>query len=295
MPADATARPAGAARPDHLIGRRVGPVAFDYDARAVVLYALSVGARPEHLPLLNKGVEGGLRILPTFCFTAMHSLSPYFTDLVREYRKVEASERLRVHRRLSVPGQLQVSAEITDVFDKGSLALLRCRVTGHDEDGGEAFELVSTSALLGAGDFGGDRGPVLETPPLPESPADVTAQVRVPENQAHLYQLNGVDDPIHVDPEFARTRGFERPILHGPATFGYAALTLVDELCEHRPERLREIEARFSAPVFPGDTLTIEIWRGPAGEHGTEAFFRVATERGAVLTHGLARIDDPAI
>lgn len=270
------------------IGRRAGPELFAYDARDAALYALSVGAGPEELPLFYEGCAGGMKVLPTFCLVGMHSLSPHFDDLFHDYHRVEAGEHLRVYRPLTVPDRLHVSAEIANIWDKGSLAIMRTRVEGRADDGDLVFELFTSSAMLGSGGFGGDPGPRMAKRAVPARPPDVCWSAAIPGTQAILYQLNGVTDPIHVDPEFARSRGFERPILHGPATLGYAALALVREFCDGNPDRLTEIDVRFSAPVVPGDTLTVEAWRTGAGE----VLFSAATEEATVLSQGRALIDD---
>ena len=51
--------------------------------------------------------------------------------------------------------------------------------------------------------------------------------------------------------------------------------------------RLKEIGARFTKPVWPGDTLRTEVWND-----GDKVWFRTSTrERGdAVLSHGTARL-----
>src|SRR5262249_25315980 len=79
--------------------------------------------------------------------------------------------------------------------------------------------------------------------------------------------LNGDENPLHADPQRAKAAGFERPILHGAASFGIAARAILRECADYRPERLKSIEARFSRPVFPGDTVRTEMWR--EGEHNT--------------------------
>ena len=142
--------------------------------------------------------------------------------------------------------------------------------------------------MLGSGGFGGDPGPPSPVKrPAPDRPPDLRWSATIPETQAILYQLNGVADPLHLEEEFARSRGFERPILQGPATLGYAALALVREFCDGNPERLTEIEVRFSAPVVPGDTLTVDAWRVGGGE----VLFSAFTGELPVLTQGRAVID----
>lgn len=65
-----------------------------------------------------------------------------------------------------------------------------------------------------------------------------------------------VDDynPVHVDEEFATAAGLPSVIAHGPLT---VALALDAVVAQIGPEGLRGASARLSAPVFPGDALTV--------------------------------------
>ena len=265
-----------------LIGRKAEPVSFEYGPREVALYALSVGAESGDLALVWEKAPGGLRVLPSFCFVAMTALGDQFTDLVEDYHRVAAGERLVLHRPLQVPGRLLVSAEIADIFDKGSFALMVTHVQGHDEEGRLVFDLNSSSAMLGSGEYGGASGPRSPGRRPPDRAPELRTSCPIPENQAALYQLNGVDDPVHIDPAFARSRGFDRPILHGPCTLGYATRILVQDLCNGEPSRLSEIETRYAATVYPGDTLTVEAW----AESEKSYLFQASTDSGPVLSHG---------
>jgi acyl dehydratase len=58
-------------------------------------------------------------------------------------------------------------------------------------------------------------------------------------------------------------------------------------VADYQPERLASIEARFSKPVFPGDTIRTEIW--PQGER--VAFqCRTLSRNDIVLSNGLATL-----
>jgi acyl dehydratase len=68
-----------------------------------------------------------------------------------------------------------------------------------------------------------------------------------------------------------------------------AARAILSECCDNDPARLASLALRFSAPFYPGETLSVELWRRGANVH----FRAVAAERGqVVLTHGLAAIND---
>ncbi|PRC54585.1 dehydrogenase, partial [Mycobacterium sp. ITM-2017-0098] len=81
------------------------------------------------------------------------------------------------------------------------------------------------------------------------------------EDQALIYRLSGDRNPLHSDPWFARLAGFDKPILHGLCTYGVAGRALVAELGGGDASKIGAIAARFTSPVFPGDTLTTAIWR----------------------------------
>ncbi len=115
---------------------------------------------------------------------------------------------------------------------------------------------------VGAGGFGGDPGPKAVSLNPPEGVApDFLVSYPIPENQAALYRLSGDLNPLHLDPEFARRGGFDRPILHGLCTYGYATRAILHGLCGGDVTRFKEFKARFSGAVYPGETLLTEGWR----------------------------------
>jgi acyl dehydratase len=104
-------------------------------------------------------------------------------------------------------------------------------------------------------------------------------------NQAALYRLNGDLNPLHLDPEFARGGGFDRPILHGLCTYGFAVRAIVKGPLDGDVDRLKSFKARFSSVVYPGDTLTTEGW-----QQDGRYIIQVRTERGVVMRNGVAEI-----
>jgi acyl dehydratase len=121
--------------------------------------------------------------------------------------------------------------------------------------------------------------------PLPGSPPDLVVDLATRPEQALLYRLNGDDNPLHADPAVAAAAGFPRPILHGLCTLGVVTHALLRGLAGYRAASLRRLELRFSAPVFPGETIRTEIWRNGAFRA------RVVERDRIVVNNGLAAFE----
>ena len=79
--------------------------------------------------------------------------------------------------------------------------------------------------------------------------------------------------------------GFGGPIIHGLFSWNTAAHAVLQRFGGSRPENLKEFQARFAAPVKPGDKLITEMWK----VGGDEVRFIVRVEGGkTVLTNGRA-------
>lgn len=279
--------------PAALFAHAIPTVRARYTARDTILYALSLGAGAEPLSAeaLRHCLEDRLQALPT---QALVLATPGFwlreSPAGVDWRRVlHGEQRLTLDRPLPPEGAVVGQSRITALIDRGETGAILHVERRLETDAGEVLATAAQSAVLrGHGGFGRDFG----TPPPPLSPVPDTApahRITLPTrpDAALLYRLNGDWNPLHADPEIARRAGFERPILHGLASFGIAARGLIAALCPDAPARLRGIEARFAAPVFPGDALTVEIWEEGPGI----ARFRVQVEgRGTVLSHGSARI-----
>ena len=109
---------------------------------------------------------------------------------------------------------------------------------------------------------------------------------RIPASQALRYRLSGDWNPLHVDGSFAKAMGFERPILHGLCTFGYAARHVLMKFApEGNSDFFKSIRARFADNVFPGETLITDMWR----DGQRRVIFRCTTkERGRVVISNAA-------
>jgi len=265
-----------------------------YTERDVMRYALSlgVGADPTDSAQLRYVYEKHLQTLPTMGVVLAH---PGFwardLDTGIDWMKiVHAEQGLILHRPLPTRAEVVGRSRIVDIVDKGkgrgALVYYERRISDAKTD---ELLCTSTQTIFCRGD-GGVGGPPRSVPAphaIPDRAPDSVFEAQTLPQTALLYRLNGDMNPLHADPEVANKAGFERPILHGLATFGVAGHTLLRAVCDYEAARLAEIHARFTAPVFPGETLRIDLWR-----EGDDISFTVSViERNVmVLNNGRARI-----
>ena len=277
-------------------------VATRYDDRLPLLYALAIGLgrdprNQKELPFVSEQNwnPDTIKTLPTMA-TVLPTAKLRLIEAGINYDMVlHGEQRVQIHRPLPAQADLVSSAQITDVLDKGEgkgaiiYSETEVRLAKTDE------LLVTTGATIFArGDGGFSKGTVPsrsgKTPSLTRVPTrepDHIERVMTRQDQALLYRLCGDRNPLHADPELARRVGFDRPILHGLCSFGIACQSIVTTQCDYDPSTIRRFEARFTAPVLPGETLATDIWRD-----GQNIHFRVRSEdqNTVIINHGLCTL-----
>jgi acyl dehydratase len=266
------------------------PQESSWKSKDCLLYALGVGAGvidPTGFELeftTENSMEVTQRALPTFAVVAAFGATGAWS-VVGSFNPamlVHGEQGVELHKPLPVEGRISTVTTITGVYDKGSGAVITMEAVAKDAASGEAMFTNRTGVFIrGEGGWGGDRGPAAPSAPPDRSPDhEVTYQTRP--DQALLYRLSGDRNPLHSDPKFAAMAGFEKPILHGLCTYGFTGRALLHTLCGSDPDRFKSMAGRFSKPVYPGDALTVSMWRTGEGE----AVFRTATQRGEVVIDG---------
>lgn len=268
------------------VGTTSEPVVSSWTSRDALLYAVGVGAGQDpldrsELPFVTENsVDVGQRALPTLA-VVLPEVSGVFGSIgsFNPAMLVHGEERIVLHRELPVAGSVATTAEITAIWDKGSGAVVEVtsRSVG-EEDGEPLVDVVMSAFIRGEGGWGGDRGPSGPVE-FPDRAPDAVVELQTRPEQALIYRLSGDRNPLHSDPTFAAFAGFDRPILHGLCTYGFAGRALLGELCEWDPARLASMSGRFSSPVFPGEALAVHIWR----TGGEEAVFRTLGEDGRIV------------
>lgn len=250
-------------------GKTGEPSRFTYTWKDVALYALGVGAKVDELDYLYEGAGAGgadrPKVLPSFA--VVPTFAPIFDMLAKTggdfAMVVHGSQRVRIHKPFASHGTLVTTATIRGIYDMRKFATTLVDTETKDDKG----ELVCTTTwniiYRGAGGFGGEPPP--KEPSGIDVPKGTAPTFRIEEattkEQALLYRLSGDLNPLHADPEFARKVGFEQgPILHGLCTYGHMVRHAAKGACGGDATRLTGFEARFSKPVWPGDTLVTEGW-----------------------------------
>jgi acyl dehydratase len=273
-----------------LVGKKYGPISFEYTWKNVVLYALGIGAQAEELPFIYENAKGGLRVFPSFSVVMGIGLFiQLFKDMkVDLSRFIHGEQTMKFYRPIPPEGKTFIEGGITNIYDKVKGALIVWRMKVMTEGGDPLAETESGIFYAGEGGFGGDPGPKAEAlePPKGTEP-DFTVSHFIPENQAALYRLNSDLNPLHIDPDFAKMGGFPRPILHGLCTYGHAVRAILYKACDGDVERFKEFKARLSGVVYPGDSLVTEGWMDKEGRY----LIQSRTDRGVVLSHAYARVE----
>lgn len=266
------------------IGFALEPTTFSWSETDTILYALGVGARPPTETHLLDETRGGPGVLPTFALLANWWAVKDLRNALRLGSSpiVHGGQALDVHRPIEPRGKAVVSAVVTAVWDKGKHAAIEVTATGEDEDG-PLFTAVGQTMVLGAGGFGGERGPTAAEDPQGRPSAAFQDTVR-PEQSA-IYRLSGDRNPLHIDPEAARKAGFDDMFLHGLCTFGFAARALINSLGNGDPLSLRSISCRFAKPVMLDAPLVTEMW-----QRDSEVRFRTTQNGTVTLAAGAATI-----
>jgi len=265
-----------------------------YTERDTMLYALGLGfgEDPNDVKELAYVYEDGLKTMPSMALVLGYPgfwLKDPKTGIT--WQKVLHGEQwLDVHKPLPVAGTVIGRTRIDQISDKGEgkgavLYLTRDII---DKASDELLAQVKMSTFCrGDGGFGGENLPGPKPAVIPDRAPDHVCELATLPRQALIYRLSGDYNPLHADPAVARSVGFDRPILHGMATYGIAGRAVLKTVCDYDATKLVGLDVRFSAPVYPGETVRVEIW-----QDGKEIRFRASVvERDlVVLNNGAARL-----
>ncbi len=264
-----------------IIGLELEPVEVEWSDNDTMLYALAVGCTPdEDLDYLYEAK--GPKVLPTF------GVVPSLENIIRLSETIEldimnilhGEQSIEMYRAIPPKSKKAVAkGRVENIFDKGASAVISvdCEIT--DEDG-PILKTNSKIFAIGAGGFGGERGPSAKGVNMPpDRKPDHTVSFKTLPQQGALYRLTGDRVPLHIDPEFAVMAGFKAPFMHGLCTYAISARAIINTLCNRNPETFLGFTGRFSDKVWFGDEVLTKIWRL---EHG-EAIVQAENQEGTIV------------
>ena len=242
---------------------------YAYSDRDVMLYAcgIGLGADPmddSELAFVNEAAATPrpLKVVPTFASVAAWGAGPGEMDLDR-LMMVDGERDITFHRPLASSARITADSDVLGIFDKGKDkgAVIRHRTVLKDAGGEKLATLVVSRFARGDGGFGGPSDGQPEPHKVPTRAPDKVIEIATRPDQALVYRLCGDRNPLHSDPETARRAGFPRPILHGMCTYGITCRGVLQTYADYDPSAFRQHVARFSSPVYPGETVTMELWK----------------------------------
>ncbi|KAJ1921179.1 hypothetical protein H4219_000777 [Mycoemilia scoparia] len=250
------------------------PSDFAYTERDSILYALGIGASRSDLKYVYESNQE-FQAFPTYAVIAAFTVDLPFSQFIPEFNPMmllHGEQYLEIHKPLPVCGKLAAIPSIVDIQDKGKGAAVINQVRLTDESGETVALTQSTVFIRGIGGFSKKPGfkavepaqrpaEALALNPKPARQPDVSISQKTSSEQAALYRLSGDYNPLHIDPDMSKIAGFKAPILHGLCTLGHAARHVIQAAAGGDATKLKSMKVRFTAPVFPGETLETQMWR----------------------------------
>jgi acyl dehydratase len=231
-----------------------------------MLYALGVGMGRDpldesELPFVY---ENGLKTVPTMATVIAWGQRTLGKADINYLMVVHGEQRLTVHKPLPPAAVIVSDERVVAAVDKGAgkgALIYTEKVIRLKNTNEKLCTLGGTIFARGDGGFGGPSAGGPEPHAIPERKADAMCETDTRVDQALLYRLSGDRNPLHSDPKIAKMAGFPRPILHGLCSYGTACRAVLKTICKYDHTMITGFDVRFSAPVFPGETIVTEMWK----------------------------------
>ena len=276
---------------DEIMSMTSENVEISYSDKDSILYSLGVGLGndPMNLAELKYVYENSQVALPSMATNFQYHSPLLLKAIINFILVVHGEQKLSFTNPLPVSGDFISNAKVIGCYDKGAGkgGIIEVETTiNQKKDNTEICKLVSTTFARGDGGFGGPESPKSEIFKIEGDP-DFVHEIKTKPDQALIFRLSGDYNPLHSDPNFAKTAGFEKPILHGMCTYGIACRSLVESVCEGDAKRLKKFDCRFSSPVYPGETIITEMWKD-----GNKAYYqsKVKERDKIVIKNGVSEI-----
>ena len=264
----------------------------------VAAYALAIGSRNASFFGTN-GFDSGLSVIAPPSFTVTYELpllekvwsDPGLNGGEEQAKQnvlmlVHGDQNMKFYKPIKPGDKITYTAKIDDIEDKGSGELLKLSVLSKDEKGEKVTESHWGLFIrgIGSGEKPKSSAPKAAPAAPPEPPPLAFRDViRVPGDVTYKYADASNDhNPIHVNEKVAKEAGLKGINVHGLCTMSMTMKSIIESYLDADPGKLKALGVRFTAPVYPGDTLIVDGWETGEKNGNSAIAFEVTRESDGV-------------
>jgi acyl dehydratase len=239
---------------------------FAWRDRETMLYALGIGmgSDPLNMDELPFVYENNLKAVPTLATVVAWGAGPMGKTGINYLMVVHGEQSVTFHKPMPTEAEIIADSRIAGAYDKGpgKGAVIYTETVIKDAKSGEPIAtLLGSTFARGDGGFGGPSDGAPAPHEVPSRAPDQSIDIPTRPDQALIYRLSGDRNPLHSDPAIATAAGFPRPILHGLCTYGITCRAVLQTYADYDPAKIKSHAVRFSSPVYPGETITVDMWK----------------------------------
>ncbi len=280
------------------LGDTIGPFSGRVDPDAALAYALATNdPNPVYVegqavpPLYTVSL-----VLPSYLQAYGASVDPGAVGGVRG--GVHGEHELVVHRPVRRGDELSWTVTTEAAAQTPAGVLLTHHIVLVDPDERPVVEHRWSTMLIG-GQSEHLGGPALRDHLFPEEARSRplgTERFHVTRDQSFRYAGASTDHaPPHIDDVVARGLGFPGKFLQGLCTLAMCTGAVVKWAADGDPDRVRRLQARLAAPVFPDSEIEVGIFdAGPGPEGGRVVAFEARSGDSLCVRHGRVELAEPA-
>jgi acyl dehydratase len=257
---------------------------FAWRDRETMLYALGIGmgSDPLNMDELPFVYENNLKAVPTLATVVAWGAGPMGKTGINYLMVVHGEQSVTFHKPMPTEAEIIADSRIAGSYDKGpgKGAVIYTETVIKDAKTGEPIAtLLGSTFARGDGGFGGPSDGAPTPHEVPSRAPEQSIDIPTRPDQALIYRLSGDRNPLHSDPAIAKAAGFPRPILHGLCTYGITCRAVLQTYADYDPAKIKSHAVRFSSPVYPGETITVDMWK----DGNTVSFEARVKERGVTV------------
>jgi acyl dehydratase len=223
-----------------------------------------MGSDPLDMDELPFVYENNLKAVPTLATVVAWGAGPLGKTGINYLMVVHGEQSVTFHKPMPTEAQIIADSRIAGAYDKGpgKGAVIYTETVIKDAKSGEPIAtLLGSTFARGDGGFGGPSDGAPTPHEVPSRAPDHSIDIPTRPDQALIYRLSGDRNPLHSDPSIATAAGFPRPILHGLCTYGITCRAVLQTYADYDPAKIKSHAVRFSSPVYPGETITVDMWK----------------------------------